>query len=390
LIQYCFNRTLDFIRSLKKGLFRLLSIQQSTRNNANVNKVNGKTLVRWVDIPKTDIALFKSNKDSGIKSLTSLVNEYHSLAKDNVSALASRIDMLNKIIIKTEEILWQQQLNKSALKFLTIAKNKVSYLLELKEIYDKDLDRYDKLKLYHVDSKDSISSPFYPLYMAHTRRYDLSLPGYWGFFWHESIDPCHRKLPEYYDVWAEKKEHNAPFFMWLETQQVPYHVPKTVYLEGQALEDLKVTIKNGKLFNTNQEAIHHSGKETELLFIVTLDYKLLAITGSDLIHHNSISHGKPVLASGTLVLEHGQVESIMMYSGHYVPTPKDASQTISIFNKLSIDISQADLIYFDINGVEKTTSTTQFIVDFNSGLIKSTPRPELPNKDIFSKTSSLR
>jgi|GEM_PF-3036959 len=84
---------------------------------------------------------------------------------------------------------------------------------------------------------------------------------YWGDFWFETLDPCHRRLTPFLDSWKTLKKFNPEiphFFLWLENQHIPKYVPHITYLERRSFDsvewhDLLELIKLGHYDLTDNE-----------------------------------------------------------------------------------------------------------------------------------------
>ena len=186
--------------------------------------------------------------------------------------------------------------------------------------------------------------------------YDTKLPGYWGLYWLEALDPCHRLiLTPYYIRW-KKTDIDTPFFMWLENQEIPYTATQIELVrdlenytyEFSKLEHLLYAC-DGKVANLEKDKV-------EYLYIITMDKRILIIEGNEQIRHLSLSRGKPVLGAGTIRVQAGQVTYLDVESGHYQPTLCHMKQVIDIFNNLGAILKEGVKIKYYRN--KKTTNTT--------------------------------
>jgi hypothetical protein len=97
-----------------------------------------------------------------------------------------------------------------------IAKNKRWYLTELKTIYAEEKDSFPYLKAIHLTVDVPLRKGLKPIFMHNSRLYDSLNGQYWGEYWIETLDPCHRQLTPYYDNWRNQlktKDNMPPFFL---------------------------------------------------------------------------------------------------------------------------------------------------------------------------------
>lgn len=299
----------------------------------------------WIDIPKE---YFLPKELSENKYLINLVNKYHSIEKKDVNLLQKRISLLNLIkkeikknfCNKTDLIISLEHLYDMVLK-------KLWYLEEIYIIYKTPLP-YKKF----VDTP-LIEKKFTPIFLSNQLSFDIKLPAYWGYSLLEAIDPCHRFLTGYYLHW-KKDSQNIPFFLWLEDQEIPYYTTQIKYLHNYELLKNCLEIHNGKLVHSiNKQNANFNDKEKEYIFIITIEKTIIVVESSKNIRHTSISHGRPVLGSGALKINDGNLIYIDTESGHYQPTPECLLQAIKFLeeNGAKLDFNMINVKYYFNNHI---------------------------------------
>src|SRR5690606_18189140 len=163
-----------------------------------------------------------------------------------------------------------------------------------------------------------------PLFLVNERKYDSKLRIYWGEYFLEVIDPCHRLLTSYHVLWLETNPVDKDyfsFFVWLDGQNVHFELTAMHYFTDAEKDPFEVHVRDGKLIQKmSGEALTCSQENQEYLFIIDLDEKIYIAPGSREIRHTSLSHGKPVLAAGNIHVREGVIERLGLESGHYQPT----------------------------------------------------------------------
>lgn len=173
----------------------------------------------WIDLPEDDYSKLALFEDRRFAELNDLVEQYHSIPKKREYCLKERIQALQKIsdflsIWISEEQLKHRRYFLSNIK--RIASNKKWYLNELDARYNNRQFEIDYLKSYHHDLS-GIKTEYEPIYLVHRRLYDSNIGIYWGEFWYETIDPCHRQLTPYFDLWLKQqnKQDLLSFFLYV-------------------------------------------------------------------------------------------------------------------------------------------------------------------------------
>lgn len=275
-------------------------------------------------------------------TLISALDEYEKIEKTNLSLLPSRVEKLTDIQ-KLIELNYPDKKNYQRLK--KRVEEKKWYLEELQKLYKLDAP------LAQLTEQECSSGPYQPLFLVNKVLYDYNLPTYWGLFWLEAIDPCHRFLTGHYLKW-QKTDQQIPFFLWLETQEFGFNAIQVEQFDQQTLLDSTLTIRDGLFYQNGENTPATYDDEHEYIFILTLTQNLIVSQGSESVRHLSLSHGAPVLGVGALKIKEGRLIYIDAESGHYQPTPESLMQSLRIFeaNGAKLD-AHIEVKYYTAAGV---------------------------------------
>ncbi|MCI0382403.1 MAG: hypothetical protein L0207_05070 [Chlamydiae bacterium] len=318
----------------------------------------------WIDLPEDDYSKLALFEDERFIALNDLVVQYHSIPKTSEDHLKERIQALQKISNFLSVWIHQEKF-KHRRYFLSnierIASNKRWYLNEIYVRYINRQFEMDYLKSYH-EGLGGMKTEYEPIYLAHRRLYDSNIGIYWGEFWYETIDPCHRQLTPYYDLWRKQQREPKPilsFFMWLEDQNLSRDISFIEFLDQEQLDQNTVFVNEGVLYLFSKGKaipVDYCEEGKEYIFSIDLAEKLLLIPVSKTIHHSSLSHGKPVLGSGNMTVSHGKITSIQLESGHYLPTLQNGLQILDILKKMGILLEPSTpFAYYDSLGKHEVT-----------------------------------
>jgi hypothetical protein len=329
------------------------------KNKLTVGTNRISVVPQWIDLPADDYSKLARFEDEQFKTLNLLVNQYQSIPKNSEIKLKERIQSLQMIIDFLSSWMMSESLE-YRIRFLKnikkIAEGKQSYLRELDMGYSSGQFELEYLKSYHLGLPSSILK-YKPLYLIHDRRYDSSKGVYWGEFWFETIDPCHRQLTTYHDLWTkqtEKKENLLAFFLWLENQNLHKDIPYIEFLNEEQLQESIVEIDNGLLYHDasiDKKLINFNEEGKEYIFCIDLSERLFLRKATKKIHHVSFSHGKPVLGAGNMTVVNGVIHSIQIDSGRYLPHLEHGLQTLAILKNKGANIgSDVPFTYYDSFG----------------------------------------
>lgn len=317
----------------------------------------------WIDLPLDDYSVLSKISHEMFNYLNNLVIQYHGLGKQNIDLLIERIRLLGIIVQYLDD--WLMIETKILLrKFLghirNIGLNKMRYLNDLKLIFDKDHFSSAYLVNYHTDTT-GIMPGYKPIYLHNSQEYDSFNGQYWGEYWMETIDPCHRQLTTFHKSWGKRNPdaHLGSFFLWLEEQNLSKDILYLNFMTDPEIMSQKVLVHNGLMyFNIpiKSNLIDYSDDSKEYIFNIDLSGNIILVTATKQTHHVSMSRGKPVLGCGNMVIHQGIIIKIELESGHYLPTVQDGLQTISILRNKGIDIRHdIEFSYYEGGCKNKTT-----------------------------------
>jgi hypothetical protein len=302
--------------------------------------------VDWVDLPDDNYVDVLGYQTSLVLELDDLIKKYNRIPKDQVSTLSCRIRKLNALISFLQDWITNKltaiDKKKHLMWIASIAEKKRNYLNALLQIFETKRFEIAAQEKYHFDISDLKDSNKKPVFLQNQRFFSLKMREYWGDFWYEALDPCHRRLTPFLDQWRVNKTLNPDipdFFLWLETQHVPKYIPRVTYLEGQELDRSRVVIKDGLFWEKSDSewALAEFADPTKrYLFSINLQEELFAAVEGNGISHSSFTCGKPVLGAGLLQIQNGRLVSIALESGHYMPTTEIGYQILKIFEEHNV------------------------------------------------------
>ena len=180
----------------------------------------------------------------------------------------------------------------------------------------------------------------------------------WGEFLLEAIDPYHRRLMTFFDVWQHYNPRKSipNFFLWLEDKNVPRFLPSIVLIDKDKLSEYEIFVKNNVFYDKKGELLHNEADEDEYIYIIDHNLKILACVASEKIRHTSLSHYKVIIGAGTFKIKNGMLVELSFDSGHYIPQIEHFRQTINVLESKFIVLNdQLKLIYY--KNFEKIVST---------------------------------
>jgi hypothetical protein len=309
----------------------------------------------WIDIPT---ASFVGSLANDSNQLEILINQYHAINKMQLDLLSKRIDFLERIHLRILQVVEnkKEQHSNKLLRLDNLVKKKIWYLSKIRELYDHS-SSYDGF--LNVGSREA---SYTPLILVNKVLFDFKLPIYWGLYWLEALDPCHRFLTGHYLKWKES-ESPIPFFLWLEEQEIPYNSIQITYLNESDISKHQLEIKDGIFVSSvDKSAVTYERPKQEYLFVINLKNELIVIEGSESIRHSSMSLGRPVLGAGSLKIHNGKITYIDAESGHYQPTPIALLQAIELLEKQGaiLKYSTIQVKYYD-NGKEIQSNARLFM-----------------------------
>ena len=311
----------------------------------------------WVDLPNDNYAAILGYETENTVQLDSLIRRYNEIPKDRIETLSCRIRKLGKIIdlIKewTENRLESVDKKKHLLWISEMAAKKQGYLDALLQIYETKLHEETGLEAYHIDLFSFQDRSKTPVFLNNHRFYSLKMREYWGDFWMEAIDPCHRRLTPYLEQWEGLKKTNPEiphFFLWLETQNLPKYVPRVTYLKEDDLEKKRLLVRNSLFCKRTDIGWAHANFDDPVkryLFSIDLNKEVYVAEEMGGISHSSFTSGKPVLGAGLLQMHEGLLTALALESGHYMPSMEIGHQILTIFKeKGALFPNELEIVFF--------------------------------------------
>jgi hypothetical protein len=336
------------------------------------------SIVDWIDLPEDRADALLGYFSERVQKFHVLLTEYHVIAKDRVENMSCRIRKLDQIAVFLNE--WIDQFLTSLdkekhLKWLaTIAESKKQYLIALEKIYQEGCHTEEYQKNYHLDLS-ALSKPLKPIYLTNHRYFSLKMREYWGDFWYETLDPCHRRLTPFLSLWEKEKKRTdlPPFFLWLETQCLPKYVPKVRYLSAAELPNYELKIEGGSFLENRGEQWVKANRAEEgerNLFVISLDERIWSGSENEGFSHSSFTSGKPVLGAGLLSIQEGRLLNLALESGHYMPNVEIGYQILQVFRSKGYTYEEPlGLTFFHDRNQYRTTIQGQL---FDSWLLFET------------------
>lgn len=313
--------------------------------------------IDWVDLPNDSYIAVLGYETNNTIALDDLIKEYNVIPKDQIVTLSCRIRKLGKIVdfIKDWTVNRLESIDKKKhlIWISEIATRKRNYLAQLLKIYENNLHMEEAQNAYHTDLSLLQDASKIPVFLNDHRFFSLKMREYWGDFWTETLDPCHRRLTPFLDPWKALKKINPDiphFFLWLETQHIPHYVPRVTYLKGEDLERRRLVVKDGLFWGKSDfgwTPANFNLPSRRFLFSINLAKEIYAAEDEIGISHSSFTCGKPVLGCGLLQINEGQLMSLALESGHYMPTMEIGHQILKIFEeKGAIFPSNLEVVFF--------------------------------------------
>lgn len=176
--------------------------------------------IDWVDLPDDNYNAVLGYKTQKTLELDALILKYNEIPKDQVDSLSCRIRKLDEIISYVND--WVSNnlqpidKKKHLIWILEIAARKRNYLVKVFDIFENKLYEDEVQKGYHTDSALLYDTSKMPVILNNQRFFSLKLREYWGDFWYETLDPCHRRLTPFLGRWEVLKDVNPeiPHFFY--------------------------------------------------------------------------------------------------------------------------------------------------------------------------------
>jgi len=279
----------------------------------------GITERAWVDFPPEPMSFHFGPGVQWSEEIDNINTEYNALTKTKRETLYKRISLLNDLVEKlgkaAEKINKPEEL-KRIIDLTKIAKKKLWYLRALEDMHKEDFKSIFQVIKHVLAQETNI------LHLVNNISFDTRLAMYWGLYWLEAIDPCHRlELTPYFMRW-ERSNKSTSFFLWLEGEHVPCSSQQVeVFSAGEVANCLIKRSAEGYLaYYKTGSIVSQESDAPPFLYVFTVDQELLVATGSKSIRHLSLTRGAPVLCSGEMKILKGEIVYVDSESGHYQPT----------------------------------------------------------------------
>lgn len=308
--------------------------------------------IDWIDLPQADYHQIIGSDAKEIDALNELMDAYHALDK---KALAQRIAQLESISFFLNHLNLEEVRSSVHLLNRQLVK-KLNYLRKLAQ-FPSD----EEIEAYHTSFLCRYTC--HPLILKNELNYSLKMREFWGEFWLETADPCHRRLGNLYHHWLSTQPESKSylsFFLWLETQWIDKHIPIVRYFDDRELEECRLTVNNGLLVGKNPLAKRN-------LFVIDLNAELFAVPGGERIWHSSLSRGRPVLGSGFMDIENGVIVRVSFESGHYQPSLESGYHTLQILREKGVPLAEPfEICYFEDRKKYRISISKNCLIEYNA------------------------
>jgi hypothetical protein len=310
----------------------------------------------WIDLPQGQLAAIAEWDSEDLRQLDPLFEAYHAIPKDDPTRAEERIGQLEHIAGVLDRLLVDCGDDHGRYFLASLrdtARHKADYLRALLAM-EKVLP----------DGDDGGEWDLLPL--CNRRRFDPGIGQFFGEYGLELLDPCHRSLGNFYDLWQAgggDRDRPVEFFFWLEDKNLPNWIPHWRLLTDEELARCCVTVDSAGLLRDGAgQPLQGGEKGDELIFTVDREGRLFVAHGDRLVHHVSLSGGRTLLASGTLQATNGKILQISLESGHYLPPRENGRQLVRLLRSLGIPLNgnEAFLYYNHIGMALRSTLAGEF------------------------------
>jgi len=329
----------------------------------------------WLDLPLTDYQEVFNETSDEVKEIDQSIHRYHTLSKgsleERISLLAEISGLFTKYLGNNENEITVDIIGR----LNNLTNKKIRYLKSLQSISELGSESTTALAKYHFDASGYQNSELSPLFMVNSSSYSVKMKEFWGDFWLETLDPCHRRLSPYYNHWIQSTQPKTPepieFFLWLENQYVPQSTPAVPYLKKEELLPYLAKIIDGKVFFNDKPL----STQERHIFVIGLDLELYIAKGSSGLWHSSFTSGTPVLGAGVLEASDGCLTMISFESGHYRPTVEQGCEFLKILLKKGVKIQESIYVQFFENRVKYQVNVCQEeLIELKSVLVDKSRR----------------
>lgn len=295
--------------------------------------------MNWMNLPPISYEeIFQSPRSEYVIEFQEQICCYH-----EADSIQDKIEIMQSLLQLTED--WSLNEKNPLFPIVkTRLEAKLKYLMDLQSALQTDWVSY------HLASDPKME--YVPLQMRNNLTYSLKMGEFWGAFWLESIDPCHRRLGSYYQKYIDETgnpdDWNA-FFLWLEKEQVPKNIPIVRYFTNEEAQKYRFVFEEGLCVDPLSKCpLTLTAKGKQALFVISLDKELYISHEGDGVWHSSFTRGRPVLAAGRIEVEKGVITALGFDSGHYLPQEDSFFQFIQLFKDLKATFQNPlKIIYYE-------------------------------------------
>ncbi len=288
------------------------------------------------DLPKYDQLQVVPHLAQVAPILHQILTDYHAITKNLIANLGLRIQALQHVQAELAELSWPEALLTWKTWLLTRAANKASYLEALLQIEGAGYFEDEALRRWHAEGLKDWNQSWLPLQITENLFAAPDHKVYWGNYFHKTLDPCHRYLPQCYCIWDKQRasQANYPhFLLWLEDFSGIEFEPWFVFFDEAEQRQLLCHVRDDLLCQASGRALN-CAERTHFLFVFGLDEQLYLAREHPQLCHASFTRSRPVLASGLLQARAGRITHLKFASGHYISSFEHWWQCLELLSKL--------------------------------------------------------
>jgi hypothetical protein len=297
-----------------------------------------RTEISWIDPPFINGGIILGEKQEN-RDYCKFIDNYLCIKKKG-QFLGARIDALAELA----QLLGQSETDSRILAVANSCRRKANYLSVLFEYYKNGIltpgpEVYDFTSVNPYFTK--FDSPHWqPLYLYNSSFFDVDAGYLRGEYWLETIDPCHRQL-EYYKLIWQNSYNDTPFFLWLDTINIPPQYRYTIFTADNT--EKKLFIQGGRIKDFSGAELN-CDNSCEFIFIIDQNMDIYGCYSNKSISHVSLSLGKALVAAGSMKVTHGILTYLNVSSGHYMPQNKE--QLLSVLRENELIINNITIGYY--------------------------------------------
>ena len=297
----------------------------------------------WVDPPLFDELQAAPYLGAIGTTLRDHLDAYHRVPKTSQTDLPERVERLAALAAWLQAPSCDSRLLPLVQGIGTLAAAKAEHLSALVRIYAECWHEEARLSAYHRDTSGCTDHRFSPIVLTNRRYFWPEYGTYWGDYWMETLDPCHRHLPHMHLLW-QRLQRTVPgglphYLLWLEENHAIAHPSWMRFLSSAEQQEKRILVDQGRLTNLRGRPLHCTDSQ-HFFFVVDLAGTLFATRTDPHLCHSSFTRGGPVLASGGLQAREGRLIHLKFESGHYLASPAEWWQALQILLEAGIYLDE--------------------------------------------------